>query len=164
MSVCIKTMARYQGIERALGAALYERVRSARVLVVGAGGIGCELLKNLVMTSFLNHIEVIDLDTIDVSNLNRQFLFQRQHVSKSKAHVARETALQFEPNANIVSHHASIFESRFDVEFFKSFDVVIGAPSRCLQLARLLTAMQARLTTYPHGGTSTACAWLRTFL
>ena len=39
--------------------------------MVGAGGIGCELLKNLVLTGF-SDITVIDLDTIDVSNLNRQ--------------------------------------------------------------------------------------------
>ena len=50
----------------------------------------------------------IDLDTIDVSNLNRQFLFQKQHVGKSKSKVARESALRFNPKANIISYHDSI--------------------------------------------------------
>ena len=57
--------------------------------MVGAGGIGCELLKNLVLTGF-GEIHIVDLDTIDLSNLNRQFLFRHEHIKKSKALVWHE--------------------------------------------------------------------------
>lgn len=72
-------------------------------------------------------IVVIDLDTIDLSNLNRQFLFRKQHIKKAKATVAKETASQFNPSANIDAHFASIYDSQYDVEFFEGFDVVFNA-------------------------------------
>jgi ubiquitin-like 1-activating enzyme E1 B len=65
-----------------------DKVDQARILMVGAGGIGCELLKNLVLTGF-GEIHIVDLDTIDLSNLNRQFLFRHEHIKKSKALVRR---------------------------------------------------------------------------
>uniref|UniRef100_A0A8C4Z0H4 SUMO-activating enzyme subunit 2 n=1 Tax=Gadus morhua TaxID=8049 RepID=A0A8C4Z0H4_GADMO len=106
--------------------AVAESLSTCRVLVVGAGGIGCELLKNLVLTGFKN-IEVIDLDIIDVSNLNRQFLFQKKHVGKSKAQVAKESVLQFCPTANITAYHDSIMNPDYNVEFFRNFMLVMNA-------------------------------------
>jgi len=79
---------RYDHVQRSLGGESLKVISKARVLVVGAGGIGCEVLKNLVLTGF-KYIEVIDLDTIDVSNLNRQFLFRPEHVGKSKVDISR---------------------------------------------------------------------------
>ncbi|VIO97629.1 ThiF family protein, putative [Brugia malayi] len=96
------------------------------VLVVGVGGIGCELLKNLALTGFSN-IEIIDLDTIDVSNLNRQFLFRREHVGKSKAIIAAEAIRSIAPNVEIVCYHDSVLKEEYGMEFFQKFAVVLSA-------------------------------------
>lgn len=140
---------RDRGIVQALGLPLAKRVKDSRVLVVGAGGIGCELLKNLVCSGFGSGytqpsnatdeplvptllsrapgIVLIDLDTIDLSNLNRQFLFRKQHIKKPKAIVAKETASQFNPAANIEAHHGDIFDAQYNVDFFAGFDLVFNA-------------------------------------
>lgn len=135
---------RDRGISQSLGLPLLKKVKGSRVLLVGAGGIGCELLKNLVCCGFGSYdiptngsqepaarrkaeIVVIDLDTIDLSNLNRQFLFRKQHIKKPKATVAKETASQFNPSVNIDAQHANIFDNKYNVEFFESFDVVFNA-------------------------------------
>lgn len=118
--------ARAEGLDRAMGAGASDLVRQSKVLVVGAGGIGCELLKTLVLTGFRD-IEVVDLDTIDVSNLNRQFLFRKRHVGRPKCEVAREATLAFAPTASIVAHHGNIKSDAFNVDYFKKFSLVINA-------------------------------------
>ena len=66
----------------------------------------------------------IDLDTIDVTNLNRQFLFQKCHVGMSKSKVARESCLSFVPDAKIEAIHDSIMIPEYGVTFFKKFQMV----------------------------------------
>lgn len=70
----------------------------------------CQDCCMLIITHIGKFLFQIDLDTIDVSNLNRQFLFHKQHVGKSKAKVARESALQFNPDAEIEAIHDSIIK------------------------------------------------------
>ncbi|KAI9997203.1 hypothetical protein PInf_000639 [Phytophthora infestans] len=113
-------------LETVLGTDLRSQVQSAKILVVGAGGIGCELLKNLVLSGFVD-IELIDLDTIDVSNLNRQFLFRSHHVGQSKALVAKEIATSFNPRAKIKAHHGNIKSSQLGLEYFQQFALVLNA-------------------------------------
>ncbi|KAJ0680622.1 putative THIF-type NAD/FAD binding, ubiquitin-activating enzyme, SCCH domain-containing protein [Helianthus annuus] len=100
-------------------------IKDAKVLMVGAGGIGCELLKTLALSGFQD-IHIIDMDTIEVSNLNRQFLFRQSHVGQSKAKVARDAVLRFRPKINIKSYHANVKDSNFNVDFFKQFSVVLN--------------------------------------
>ncbi|KAF7924976.1 uncharacterized protein EAE98_007064 [Botrytis deweyae] len=119
-------MMRDQFNMQSLGKPLNIMVKEARILMVGAGGIGCELLKNLVLAGF-GEIHIVDLDTIDLSNLNRQFLFRHEHIKKSKALVAKDAAHKFNPKVKLEAHHANIKDAQFNVDWFKGFTMVFNA-------------------------------------
>jgi len=116
---------RYEDVAKCLGST-FDKVLGSKILVVGTGGIGCELLKNLVLSGF-SDLEIVDLDTIDYSNLNRQFLFHKKHVGKSKAEVARDSALSFNPHVKIVAHYSNIKMPEFGPQYFKQFSIVMNA-------------------------------------
>lgn len=113
-----------------ISADLRHKIEQSKVLLVGAGGIGCEVLKNLTLSGFRS-IDAIDLDTIDVSNLNRQFLFNKTNVGQSKAKVAIEIAkseyIASQDGLNMNAIHKSIMLDEFDVDFFKQYTFVINA-------------------------------------
>ncbi|KAI5968518.1 uba3 [Candida margitis] len=103
----------------------FQALQSSKVLVIGAGGLGCEILKNLSMTGFRD-IHIIDMDTIDLSNLNRQFLFRYADIGKSKAEVATKFILERigNPDLKITPHFKKIQEMNLD--FYRSFQVIIS--------------------------------------
>ncbi|KAI0125055.1 hypothetical protein BJ170DRAFT_636084 [Xylariales sp. AK1849] len=120
------TLTRDSYNRQSLGPTLNVAVKEAKVLMVGAGGIGCELLKNLVLTGY-GEVHIVDLDTIDLSNLNRQFLFRHEHIKKSKAEVAKEAAQVFNPNVKIQAYFANIKDTQFSIEWFQGFKLVFNA-------------------------------------
>eukprot|EP01035_Chromulina_nebulosa_P019590 gene19590-25493_t len=119
-------MSRYSSNINTYGEETVQIIESSRVLIIGAGGIGCEILKNLALLGF-PYIELIDLDTIDVSNLNRQFLFRSEHVGQSKALIAAEATKKFNPDITIIPHHANIKDPTFSSSYFQKFNIVLNA-------------------------------------
>jgi ubiquitin-activating enzyme E1 C len=93
------------------------------LLIVGAGGLGCELLKNIALSGFKD-ITLIDLDTIDVSNLNRQFLFRKGDEGKSKAEVAAARIQEAVPDCKVTYFCRKI--QTFPKSWYLSFNVVIA--------------------------------------
>ncbi|MFX1410681.1 MAG: ThiF family adenylyltransferase [Promethearchaeota archaeon] len=107
-------------------------VKNSRVLIAGVGGLGCEIAKNLAMLG-VGHIDLVDLDIIEHSNLNRQILFTGVKMGEPKAVVAAKKLTELNPNIIIKGYHTSL--ERLDPTIYQAADVVIGG----------LDSMNARL-------------------
>ncbi|EEQ82732.1 hypothetical protein NCER_100503 [Vairimorpha ceranae BRL01] len=90
------------------------------ILVVGTGGIGSELVKLLYLLPE-SQISLIDFDTIELTNLNRQFLFTNNDIGKYKSEIVGNK-IRESTNWKITSYTDSIYN--YDLGFFKQFDVV----------------------------------------
>lgn len=101
-----------------------ERIESARVLVVGAGALGNEILKNLALLGF-RHIVVVDLDLIEPSNLSRGVLFRPSAVGRAKADVAAEAVRDLYPDVRIRGIRANVVQ-RIGLGFFDWATVILG--------------------------------------
>ena len=99
---CQPTGSRYDAQIAVFGKAFQEKIANHRQFLVGSGAIGCEMLKNWSMIGLgagpNGVIHVTDLDTIEKSNLNRQFLFRAKDLGKFKAEVAAAAVAEMNPD------------------------------------------------------------------
>ncbi|KAK6590989.1 SUMO activating enzyme subunit 2 [Cryptosporidium xiaoi] len=119
-------------IKKILGEILLKEIQSVKILVVGAGGIGCELVKDLILCGF-RYITIIDIDGVDISNLNRQFFFRRKHVGVPKSTVIAQEAvllLKRQDESSTLDFDIKGIVGNvmnFGTDFFKEFGLVLNA-------------------------------------
>jgi len=125
---------RYDTQVKVFGNELQQKLLSMKYFIVGSGAIGCELLKNFAMIGLGcgkdGKIYLTDMDTIEKSNLNRQFLFRNKDIGKSKSEAAANAIRQMNPDINIISHLNKVgpdTENVYNMDFFNSLDGVANA-------------------------------------
>jgi ubiquitin-activating enzyme E1 C len=74
--------------------------------------------------SGIRKIHLIDMDTIDLTNLNRQFLFREKDINKNKAVVVAEFVMNRCPGVEVIPHVCRV--QKLDYSFYKKFNVIIG--------------------------------------
>ncbi|CAG8556263.1 1888_t:CDS:10 [Funneliformis caledonium] len=132
---CAPCNSRYDGQIAVFGRDFQHKIANFREFLVGAGAIGCEMLKNWAMMGLgtgQGAIHVTDMDTIEKSNLNRQFLFRPGDVSKLKSETAVVAIGKMNPDTigKVIAHQDRVgveTENVYNDNFFENLDGVTNA-------------------------------------
>jgi molybdopterin/thiamine biosynthesis adenylyltransferase/rhodanese-related sulfurtransferase len=106
-----------------IGKAGQQKLTDAKVLVIGAGGLGCPVVQNLA-TAGVGTIGVVDGDLVEESNLNRQFLYRNSDCGKSKASAAAASVINQNPNINVIPF-TSDFNRNNSFEIVDGFQIIV---------------------------------------
>ena len=101
-----------------------ETLRNATVMVVGAGAIGNELIKNLALLG-IGKIVIVDMDKIEQTNLTRSVLYRMKDVGKYKSEAAAEAAMEINPDVKAIYLNRNIVTD-IGLGVFRNMDIVLG--------------------------------------
>ncbi len=108
-----------------IGMSGQEKLSNAKVLVIGAGGLGCAVLPYL-SSAGIGTIGIIDHDIVDETNLQRQVIYKESSVGKSKVEEAKQQLTELNSTINI-----KVFNEKLNpfnaIELFKEYDIIIDA-------------------------------------
>src|SRR5215467_2889228 len=99
------------------------RLKNAKVLVVGAGGLGSPALLYLAAAG-VGTLGIIDFDVVDESNLQRQVIHGQSDVGRPKAESARDSIREINPNVNVVLHETRL-DSDNAMQIFEPYDLIV---------------------------------------
>lgn len=107
------------------GEAAQEKLLKAKVLLVGAGGLGCPVLQYIVGAG-VGHIGIIDADVVSLSNLQRQILYTEAEIGQYKAELAAQKmkALNSDVTFEVIT---SFLNDENALDIIKQYDIVVGA-------------------------------------
>lgn len=101
-------------------------LRNARVAVFGAGGVGAAVIEALARAE-VGHLDIIDKDVVDETNINRQLIALHSTIGRSKVEVARERILDINPDCDVRAYEMFFLPENSDSFDFKEFDYVVDA-------------------------------------
>ena len=113
---------------------LIKLIRKQTIFMIGAGALGCEISKNLGMLDFCTGIKsgfyLTDMDTVELSNLNRQFLFRNDSINKFKSDEIVKRMEEYAPKMKTLAYKEAVgkeSENIFNSVFWKNKSIVINA-------------------------------------
>mgnify|MGYP001275187691 FL=1 len=106
-----------------VGLAGQEKLKAAKVLVIGAGGLGCPVLQYLTAAG-VGTIGIIDFDRVDATNLQRQILYTVGDIGKNKAITAKNRLTQLNPHINFDVYPEKL-TTKNALELFSKYDMVV---------------------------------------
>jgi adenylyltransferase/sulfurtransferase len=101
-----------------------EKVENAKVMIVGAGALGNEVIKNMVLMG-IGHLYIVDFDTIEIANLSRSVLFRESDAGRKKAEVAAARAKEINPDVHVQYMHGDV-TTEIGLGVFRRMDVIVG--------------------------------------
>jgi len=100
-----------------------QRLMNAKVLCVGAGGLGSPALMYLAAAG-VGTLGIVEFDTVDESNLQRQIIHGQSDIGKSKAQSAKEKISEINPYVNVITHEVRLDNSNV-MEIFSQYDIIV---------------------------------------
>jgi molybdopterin/thiamine biosynthesis adenylyltransferase/rhodanese-related sulfurtransferase len=100
-----------------------ERLKAAKVLCIGAGGLGSPVIMYLAAAG-VGTIGIVEFDVVDETNLQRQIIHGQSDVGRSKAESAKATVAEINPNVNVVLHETRL-ESSNALEIIRDYDLIV---------------------------------------
>lgn len=112
--------------ELLLGSEAIVRLKQARVAVFGVGGVGGYVVEALARSG-IGQLDLIDMDTVSLSNINRQIIATHSSVGKDKVDVMKERVLDINPNCHVITHKCFFLPENADSFPFSEYDYVVDA-------------------------------------